>query len=141
MDIFLFVASALIIGCWIYFIIRFLIMVLGISRAVNKGNKEAKIARIQRQDELKKMSVDSLRSILRDDLYLNGLKGTKALKEFFENLEQNNEKEIIKNNNEKNFYGVLVGAEYEKGLKGRPEAVDNASEIWDVIKELSARSQ
>ena len=133
------VLGGVIASCLIYFVIRFIIMILGIIRVVRKGNKEAMFTRMQRQAELKKMTIEGLRELLRNDAYLNRLKGSKTLEEVFKNLEQNNEKEIIRNIDEETLYKALVGAEYEKGHKGRPEAVDNAPEIWDLIKELSTR--
>lgn len=139
MNISQYLVVGLLIACLIYFVMRFLIMIFGMSWAVAKGNKEAKAARIKRQMELKEMSTDRLRILLKSDSYLNGLRGSQSLKDFFEKLEQEHEKEIIKNTNEKTLYHALAKAEYEKGHKDRPEAIDNISEIWDALKELGGR--
>jgi hypothetical protein len=41
---------------------------------------------------------------------------------------------------EKRLYRLLVKAEHEAGLRGRPEAIDHVGEISDLLQELARKS-
>lgn len=132
--IFLVLAGLWVIFCLIKFIFGFIL-------TSTEANREAKIYRFKQQSKYRHMLTHDLwQSLFNHAYFSGGLKDTKALERFFSLIREKNEKQLVKELNESKLYNLLVKAEFEIGLKGRPEAIDYFQDIWDILLELSRRT-
>lgn len=116
-------------------------VIVGMFIVIKKGNSEARIYRIKQQSKYRHMVTHDLRqSLFNNAFFTERLKDTKTLERFFSLIREKKEKQLVKELNESKLYSLLVRAEYEIGLKGRPEAIDYYHDIWDILLELSKRT-
>lgn len=119
----------------------FLKFVVGIFLIFKEAHRDAKIYRFKQQSKYRQMLTHDLRqSLFNHAFFTGGLKDTKALDRFFSLLREKKEKQLVKELNESKLYNLLVKAEHEMGLNGRPETIDYFQDIWDILLELSRRT-
>jgi len=122
----------------IFYLMKFII---GIFMTLKESYRWVIVHRFKRRCKYRHMLTYDLRQgLFNHGFFAGGLKDTKALERFFSLIRDKKEKQLIKELNESKLYSLLVDAEREIGLKGRPETIDYYQDIWDILLELSKRT-
>ncbi len=139
-EIILSIISGILLFCFCLWILwKFFIKPLKLLTALWEANKEAKAERLVTQLNLKRISTRELRQSLLNHSYFSQLKDTKKLKTLITTIKLGEEAKIVPRLSQSKMYYLLAAAEHELGWRGRPEAVDYSSEIWDILTELAVR--
>lgn len=116
-------------------------MIFGIVLAVREGKKEGDEQRAVLREELRSLEHGAVKRRLRENSYFSGsLRATPTIQDFFFRLDNGEEVSLASRYPEKRLYRLLVKAEHEAGLRGRPEAIDHVGEISDLLQELARKS-
>jgi hypothetical protein len=127
-----------ILGAGAFFVGLLVYKVVGAARAVSRARAKA---REDLADSLAGQSTEYLRQRLLQNPYLVALGRDAAVKAFLSRVAQGDEIALARDYPRAKLSKILATAEINAGRKGRPEALDEITEVSGLLQELARRNR